>query len=217
MFGQQQRFEATVPVARCRDPRLTVAGQHSLGGDAVALVARCLRFLRAGLVTKTMRQLGVRRRFDRRLFERDPRGVDRFPGHRTGQELSDQLLRDRGELRDGVVKLFGSARHNTPPWRRLCPAHRITDRLVGPANIDVPILISANVSSFVSSGDYGTNASSALYFYNIGNSQTPAALVACSKTRLPEVIALAITLCWRQWRVRLVLWIILQPIHPILH
>ena len=28
-----------------------------------------------------------------------------------------------------ALQLLGFARHNTPPWRWLCPAHRITDRL----------------------------------------------------------------------------------------
>ena len=129
MFGQQQGLEAAVTVARRRDAHLAVAGQHRLGGHAVAMVGRCLRLLRACRVAQVVRQLGVQGRLDQCLFERDPRRVDRRSGHWAGQELSDQLLGDRGQLRDGAVQLFGSAWHNTPPWRWLCPAHRITDRL----------------------------------------------------------------------------------------
>jgi len=58
------------------------------------------------------------------------RCVDRLLGHRTGQELVDQLLRDRWQLAYVAFQFPDFARHDTPPWRRLCLAHRITDRLV---------------------------------------------------------------------------------------
>src|SRR3954470_23232558 len=76
-----------------------------------------------------VRQLGVQRRLDQRLLESDARRVDRLAGHRPGQELRDKLFRDRGQTGYDAVQLLGSARHKTPPWRWLCPAHRITDRL----------------------------------------------------------------------------------------
>src|SRR3954469_4057464 len=80
-----------------------------------------------------VRQLGVQRRLDQRLLESDARRVDRLAGHRPGQELRDKLFRDRGQTGYDAVQLLGSARHKTPPWRWLCPAHRITDRLsIGP-------------------------------------------------------------------------------------
>ncbi len=60
----------------------------------------------------------------------NPRRVDRCLGHRTRSGTAPPgLLRDRRQLGYGAVHLIGFARHNTPPWRWLCPAHRITDRL----------------------------------------------------------------------------------------
>jgi hypothetical protein len=94
MFGQQQRLETAVPVARRLDAYAAVAGQHRLGSDTVALVGRGLRPVRARRVAQMVRQLGAQRGFDQRLFEGDPRRVDRLTGHRTGEELSDKLLRD---------------------------------------------------------------------------------------------------------------------------
>ena len=129
MFAQKQGLETAVAVARRRDAQFAVFGQHRLGSDAVTVVARRLRLLRAGRVAKMVRQLGVQRRFDQRLLERDPRRLNRALRHGAGQELGNQLHWDRGLPGYGTVKFVDSAWHNTPSWRWLCPAHRITDRL----------------------------------------------------------------------------------------
>jgi integrase len=51
-----------------------------------------------------------------------------FP-NRHGGRMSSDGIQYRRQLADIALQLLDFTRHNTPPWRRLCPAHKITDRL----------------------------------------------------------------------------------------
>src|SRR5208337_4449211 len=60
-----------------------------------------------------MAQLRSQRRLDQRLLEGDAGGLDRFAGHRTGQEVGNQLLRHRRQFGNVTRYLLRSAQHNT--------------------------------------------------------------------------------------------------------
>jgi hypothetical protein len=113
MFGNQQRLETTVTVARRLDPDLAITGQHRLGRAAIALVGDQLGSFRAGLVAHMVAQLRVQRGLHQRLLEYQASFVDRLAGHRTGQEKRHLLLRNRRKLGYVTHYFLRSARHNT--------------------------------------------------------------------------------------------------------
>ena len=55
MLGNEQGFEATLPVPRDVDAQWPVFGQQGLAGGAVAVVTDLARFLGAGRVTQVNR------------------------------------------------------------------------------------------------------------------------------------------------------------------
>ena len=69
VFGDEDRFEATLSVAWDVDPERAVFGQYGLAADTVAVVADLARFLSAGRIAQVVAQFGSQRALDQRLLE----------------------------------------------------------------------------------------------------------------------------------------------------
>jgi len=77
VFGNQQRFEAAVTVARHLDTDRAVFGQDCPGARAVALVGDGSRFHGTGRIAEMMVHLATQRPLDQGLLQGQRRGIDR--------------------------------------------------------------------------------------------------------------------------------------------
>jgi hypothetical protein len=117
VLGDELRVEGREPVARDLQVQLPGAGQHRLAAVAVAAVGPPVRLAAVQVVV----HLGVQRPLGERLLQPVQQASvgQGGPGIGSGQELVQQLIRDRG--------LFASRHTMAPSAASYGPKHGVSD------------------------------------------------------------------------------------------